>query len=111
MWTTTHIILCRTESLSIACIYPSVTPADINTSEVDLVVGTPPQRVSVILDTGSGVRQFCFKTSCIWSSEVVCHVGGRFVLIRVLIVGTATPSIVVVFSVLSCKNGARWPSH
>ena len=23
--------------------------------EVDLVVGTPPQRVSVILDTGSGV--------------------------------------------------------
>ena len=28
-------------------------------SQVDLVVGTPPQRVSVILDTGSGVVLAC----------------------------------------------------
>ena len=54
--------------------FPVVTPSLLGVwtffsdeFEVDLVIGTPPQRASVILDTGSGVALAC------GTQEEECH--------------------------------------
>ena len=53
------------------CNWPGQISLFCSLRQVDLVIGTPPQRASVILDTGSGALLACFAALCCGFGNVI----------------------------------------